>query len=150
MLTDLILTVLHHVTMFALVAVLVMELMLARPDLTPDRLTRLVRIDQAYGGLAVLMLIFGFSRVFFGLKGAEFYLGNHIFWTKIALFVLVGILSVPPTIRFTRWRRALADDPSFNPPLAEIKKARRFMHMQAAVFILIPVMAAMLGRGYGA
>ncbi len=150
MLTDLILTALHHMTMFALVAILAMELVLSRPDITPDRITSLTRIDRFYGGLAALMLVFGFLRVFFGLKGSEFYLGNPIFRTRIGLFVLVGILSIAPTVSFTRWRRAMSGDPGFRPPLAEVGNARRFIHLEAGVFILIPVMAAMLGRGYGA
>lgn len=149
MLTDLILAILHHLLIFALLAILVMELMLVRPEMSRSQVLYVGRLDIAYGAIAVLILVVGFGRVFFGDKGPAFYLLNWVFWAKIAAVVAVGVLSVPPTLRIVRWRAAALADANYRPPSAEVTFARRFMHYEAMVFPLIPIFAAAMARGYG-
>ena len=146
---DLVLASVHHLLAFALVAILTAELIMIRQELEPARVARLARIDSFYGGVAMALLAAGFLRVFFGLKGSAFYLGNPVFWTKIAAFIAVGLLSALPTIRIIRWARAAAADGDFRPPSDEVQNARRYMHLEALVFISIPILAAALARGYG-
>lgn len=148
MLVDLVLASIHHLLLIGLVAVLVFELALVREGLAAGAIRRVSKADRVYGILAVAILAIGFSRVYFGIKGADFYLSSHIFWTKIAAFVLVGLLSIPPTLRIVRWARAARDDHAYVAPVAEIAAARRFMHMEAGVFLLIPILAAAMARGY--
>ncbi len=109
----------------------------------------MARIDIAFGVLAALVLIVGFARVYFGLKGADYYWHNSFFHAKLGAFLLVGILSIFPTLRFIKWRRAITSAPDFAPPLAEVENARRFIHLELVVFFLIPVFAALMARGYG-
>jgi putative membrane protein len=146
---DLILAIAHHLLMFALLAVLVMEMMLARPGLGSDRLDRLGGLDIAYGATAGLLLAIGFARVFFGLKGPEYYFANVFFWLKVAAFLIVGLLSVPPTRRILAWRGRARAEPGFTPPADEIAVVRRYMHIEAVVFVLIPVFAALMARYSG-
>jgi putative membrane protein len=149
MLTDVLLAIAHHILIFAVLAVLVMELMLVRSDMTTAQLMRLGRLDAAYGAIATLILIVGFGRVFFGAKPWDFYIYNWVFWAKIAAFVAVGLLSISPTLRIARWRNAAVRDPAYRPPADEIATVRRFMHYEAIVFLLIPIFAALMARGYG-
>jgi putative membrane protein len=146
---DLLLAIAHHLLMFALLAVLVIEMTTIRPGLGGAQLARVGGLDLAYGSIAGLILIVGFCRVFFGLKGPEAYLGNPFFWAKIATFVAVAMLSVPPTLKVLAWRRQAKGSPAFTPPAGEIATVRRFMHYEAAVFVLIPIFAALMARGYG-
>ncbi len=99
--------------------------------------------------LAGLVLIVGFGRVFFGIKGSAFYLGNPVFWAKIAAFAALGLLSIPPTMRIIAWRRQAEANPDFVPAAGEVQNVKRYMHLEGFVFILIPVFAAMMARGYG-
>ena len=149
MLTDLLLAVAHHLLIFALLAILVTEMMLVRPGMTGAGIRYVSRLDIAYGAVAGLIVIVGFSRVFFGLKGPEFYLGNWIFWAKIAAFVILGVLSLPPTLRIIGWRRQAGADLAFSPPAAEVRRVRRYMHAEGMVYFAIPVFAALMARGYG-
>jgi putative membrane protein len=149
MAVDLILAIAHHLLMFALLAVLVMELTLVRPGLAADRLVRVGGLDLAYGSIAGLILVVGFARVFLGLKGPEYYLGNVFFWAKIAAFLLVGLLSIPPTLRILAWRGRMRGDAGFSPPADEISTVRRYMHLEAMVFVLIPIFAALMARYSG-
>lgn len=149
MLTDLLLAITHHLLIFALLSLLVTELVMIKPGMASGIVLRLARLDAFYGAAAGLILVVGFSRVFFGLKGSEFYLSNWVFWAKIGAFVLVGLLSIPPTIRIARWRIAAAKDGAFVPLEAEVLSVKQFMHYEGMVFFTIPVFAALMARGYG-
>lgn len=149
MLTDLLLAIVHHLLMFTLVAVLVMEIVTVRPGMGTAQLLRLGRLDGIYGGAAGLILAVGFCRVFFGAKPFEYYLTSSSFWAKIAAFAVVGALSAQPTLRFMQWARSAGADPNFRPADADVAKVRRLMHAEAVVFLLIPIFAAMMARGYG-
>ncbi len=146
--TDLILAIFHHLLVFTLVALLAIELTLVRKGLTAATISRVAGIDGVYGAVAGLVLIVGFLRVFFGLKGAEFYFSNGFFWAKIAAFAAVGILSIPPTLRFLTWRKAARADPSFAPSDAEVGSVRRLLHIETVPLVLIPIFAAAMARGY--
>ncbi|MGB3502059.1 MAG: DUF2214 family protein [Mesorhizobium sp.] len=149
MFTDFLLASAHHVLVFALLALLTAELFLVKPGIGRDTINRVAILDGIYGGVAIAVVAVGAARVVWGLKGWDAYVGNVWFWHKIGVFVLVGLLSVLPTIRFTRWRKAVAADPSFTAPDGEVKAARRIIHAEAGLFMLIPIFAAAMAR-YGA
>jgi putative membrane protein len=148
MLTDLLLAIGHHLLIFALAAVIVAELVMTRPSMSGADLGRIAWLDRWYGILAALIVIVGFSRVHFGLKGPEFYETNPTFWAKIAAFVVVGLLSIVPTIRILRWRREQKANPAYLPNADELAGVQRFIRLEAGVFLLIPIFAAMMARGY--
>jgi putative membrane protein len=147
--TDLVLAIAHHLLVFSLAAILAAELAMVRPGLSGGGLKRLGVIDLHYGLIAGLILAVGFARVFLGVKGPQAYLGNWVFWAKIAAFLVVGLLSAPPTIRILQWRRRARAEPGFALSGADVAGVRGFLVAEAAVFALIPVFAAAMARGYG-
>ncbi|GGD96499.1 hypothetical protein GCM10011390_14130 [Aureimonas endophytica] len=149
MFTDFVLACLHHLLVFGLFGVFLVEMASVRPGLDGAAIRRLARYDAVYGALALAVILAGILRLLFGLKGWDYYAGNHAFWGKMTAFALVGLLSVPPSLRFARWKKALAADPGFLPPSDEIRAARRFLHAEAFFFALIPLFAAAMARGLG-
>ena len=149
MFNDLLLAILHHFLDFALAAVLAVEFATVRPGIGAAEIERLGTLDRFYGAIAGLIIVIGVLRVNFGAKGPEYYLANHAFWGKMIAFIVVGLLSVPPTLRFIAWRKTLKADPSFRPGEGEIRSARRFMWGEVAIFPLILIFAAAMARGYG-
>lgn len=145
MMTDFVLAVLHHVLVFGLFGMFVAELVLVRRGLGGDMLARLARLDRGYGMAAVAVIVVGVCRVLFGLKGWEYYVASHAFWGKMAAFLLIGILSVPPTMAYVRWTRAGAGPV----PDAEILRTRRFLTAQGFLFVLVLAFAAAMARGMG-
>jgi putative membrane protein len=143
---DLLLAILHHLLVFSLVAILAVELVLMRPGLGGKQLARLGAYDAAYGAVAGLVLVVGFLRVFFGLKGADYYFHNHFFWGKIGSFIIVGLLSIVPTIRILQWRRESRANPAFAPPEGDVLRMRRYMHGEGLFIVLIIVFAAAMAR----
>jgi putative membrane protein len=146
---DLILAFAHHLAVFVVVGIVAAEFTLLRPGLTGARLSQLARIDRAYGGAAMLLIAVGVGRVLFGQSGAGYYLANQIFWGKMGLFVIVGLLSIQPTMALIGWSRALKADAGFVVPEGQIATSRRFIHLQIIGLALIPLLAAAMARGYG-
>ena len=149
MFTDWILACLHHVAVFSLAAVIAAELALISVEISATSIRRLAAIDLWYGILAGAVIVFGVMRVIWGAKGYEYYVANHIFWTKMALFLALGLLSILPTLRYLEWGRKLRTEPAFLPQAAEIARVRMFLWLEAALFLCIPIAAAAMARGYG-
>lgn len=143
---DLILAILHHWLAFGLVAVMLAEAVLVRDVSRPGVVVRLARLDAAYGASAGLLVIVGLLRVFQGARGTEFYVANPFFWVKMAAFAAIALLSILPTARFLRWRRALRLDPGFTPEPAEAAGVRRLLGLQALVLVVLLAAAAALPR----
>jgi len=141
---DLVLAILHHFLVFALFGVLFSEFVVVRRGMDAAAAARVVAIDAWYGVLAALILIVGFSRAIFAAKGWDYYAHNAFFWAKIGTFAVIGLLSVPPTLTFLKWRRAGA-----SPTDEVVAKARRYLWMEVALFPLLPAFAAAMARGYG-
>jgi putative membrane protein len=141
---DLGLAIGHHLIIFALFGVLAVELVLVRRDMSLDTVARIARVDAWYGVLAAAIVVVGFSRAIFAAKGWAYYSHNGFFWAKIITFVLVAILSVPPTIQYLTWRRA---GPAPGSP--DVARVQRFLYAELFLFAFLPIFAAAMARGYG-
>lgn len=149
MLVDLLLAIAHFLLVFAIVTVLTMELMLLKPGISGAALEKLGRVDAIYGGAAMLLILAGFGRVFLGLKGSGFYIGNPVFWAKIIAFAALGLISIQPTMRILAWRKQAKADPGFSPTAAEISGVRKLVHAETAALVLVVIFASMMARGIG-
>jgi putative membrane protein len=146
MLTDLILAILHHLAIVSLIMLLGFEFAVLKPGLSAKDLARVTRADAAYGATAGLVIVIGVCRVIWGLKGADYYLSNGWFWAKMASFLAIGLLSIPPTIALLRWRKASRLDAAFAPPDADIARLRGFIHAEMGLLALVVVFAAAMAR----
>ena len=144
---DAILAYLHFTAIFMLFAFLCIEVALLKGELAPRDILRLGRIDLWYFGSAMLVLATGFARLVLGAKGADFYLSSWPIYVKLVLFVLVAAISVGPTLRFIRWRRALDHDASWRVPEAEQRRMRGIVLLEVHVAALIPLVAVIMARG---
>ena len=147
--TDLLLACLHHLVVFSLVAIPAVELALMRGQVGALRVQHLARLDATYGVLAGLILAIGFARVFHGAKGAAFYLHNPVFWAKVAFFGALGLVSIVPTLRVLRWTKAVARDRAFAVAQDDLASTRRWLTVELALFVPIPLLAAAMARGVG-
>jgi putative membrane protein len=102
--------------------------------------------DGFWGVAAVLWLATGLTRLFAQLdKGLDFYLYNGLFWTKMALFVLVLALEIMPMATFIRWRVALGDSRPID--TRHVGALVRINDAETALVVLIPFVAAAMARG---
>jgi putative membrane protein len=141
---DLTLACAHHLLIFIIFGTLFGEMVALGGPLTTATLARLARLDLVYGITASLIIVVGFARAIFAAKGWGFYSHNGFFWAKIGTFALIGIVSIGPTLAFIRWRKS-----SSLPDAAALKKIRTLLHIELTLFILLPIFAAAMARGYG-
>lgn len=140
---------LHYVSILALAGVLLSEYWLCNEHLQPEQIRVLGRVDQLYMIVAILVLLTGLARFFWFAKGPAFYLSNVVFWLKMVLFVAIGLLSIPPTLQYIRWNKALKNGASRVATGAEISRARTFIVLQLIGLALVPLAAVMMARGVG-
>ena len=110
---------------------------------------RIQTADLVYGVSAALVLVFGFLRVFFFEKGSDYYLENSFYLLKLYTFLLVGILSIYPTIRFWKWRKITKHG---NSPIIEEKEFKmiRWMLRMEVIGLLVMIFAAsMMAKAFG-
>jgi len=138
---------LHHVAFVVLFVTLAVEMILLRQPLTLESARRLQVYDGIYGAAAGAVLIIGGLRVYFFEKGWYYYLTNHAFLTKMALFILVGAISAIPTVEFMRWRKETQAGkvPQVDP--AKMQRLRKIVHWELLGLMLMLFFAAWMARG---
>jgi putative membrane protein len=149
MLNDALLAFFHYFAIFALVATLTAEAVTLRPGMSPAGLKRVALYDLVYFVSAMAVLASGLLRLFYGAKGAPFYVHNPWFHAKVTLFVVIALCSLPPTLRLQQWRRQARALPDFVPMPSELKATRRWVMIEAHLLILLPLCAVMMARGIG-
>lgn len=117
---------------------------LSRP-LDDDGWRRLLAADNAWGIAAVLWIVSGLLRVFFGGKEAAFYWRNGFFWVKLGLFAIVFVLELAPMTTFIRVRIARSRHLAI--PQFSVDTFRRINATEFTLVIVIVVVAAFMARG---
>jgi putative membrane protein len=141
---DLTLACAHHLLIFIIFGALFGEMVALGGTLTTATIARVARLDLVYGVSASLIILVGFGRAIFAAKGWAYYSHNGFFWAKIVTFALIGVVSIAPTLAFIRWKKS-----SNLPDTGAVKKARMALHIELTLFILLPIFAAAMARGYG-
>jgi putative membrane protein len=138
---------LHHLAAFALVAAIAVEFALLKGELTLSSARRLQAVDMVLGIAAGMLLVVGLARVFWFEKGADYYFHSHAFLTKFSLFIVVGLLSIVPTMEFLSWRAAVkaGQVPAVAP--GKLKRVRMVVHIELAAVVLILLCAAIMAKG---
>lgn len=140
----------HFAAILAMVVFLSSEAALCRKEwLNAQVVERLARVDLIYGISAGAVLLTGLARTWWGMKGVGWYWGQPLLHLKVTLFVVIGLMSIAPTVRFLRWRRTLRQTGAL-PSEVEIRQTRRIIMIEAHLLALIPLVAVFLARGAGA
>jgi putative membrane protein len=150
MTVDALLAIAHHLAVFSLVALLVVELVIVRAPMGLQEITRFGRFDGMYGIAAVVVIVVGIARLVFGAVPVDFYLANLFFWLKMGSLGAISLISVYPTVRGMAWRKAATADAAFTAPAADVRGVRRALHVELAILPLIPISAVLMARGIGA
>ena len=119
-----------------------------RSQLQAEDLRRVFRSDALWGVAAALWVGTGLWRLLGGLeKPTGYYLQNHMFLTKMGLFVLLLVLEVSPMVTLMRWRRIMAAGQSLDTGPA--RRMANISFIQAGILILMVFTAAAMARGIG-
>tara|TARA_B100001250_G_C19756168_1_gene770206 strand:- start:128 stop:535 length:408 start_codon:yes stop_codon:yes gene_type:complete len=106
--------------------------------------------DVIYGMAGIAILISGILRVKYYGQGGDFYTHNSIFWTKIILFICVGLLSLYPTYKYITWAIPLSKGNLPEVSISLLSRLRLIITVELIGFSLIPLFATLMARGVGA
>lgn len=140
---ELIIRYFHFIGIMVLVATLFGELLLISKKMNNEKFKTLVKLDGAFGASAAVVLIAGLLLWFVVGKPSEFYNLNGLFHIKVTLFLLVGILSIIPTVFFLKNRKSTESIiivPAF---------VTRIIYAEVFLVALIPLFAVLMARGVG-
>lgn len=134
----------HFISIFSIAGALVSQHMLLAPQLSKKTITKLSWIDAIYGITAIITVMTGLAMWLWLGKPAEFYSSNPLLHIKVTLAILMGILSIIPTIFFIKQRKGVQDD------LVKIpKKIYWCIRIELLILFLIPLCAVMVAQGLG-
>jgi len=144
MTTEIVLRYLHFISIFGIVGSLTAEHLLLKKEMTPKEIGRVAKIDAVYGVAALILLIVGLTLWLgeFG-KPSVYYTKNWIFHTKITLFATIGLLSIYPTIFFTRNQKKT--DAIIQIPASVFWMLR----IELLLLFIIPFLAGLMAHGVG-
>ncbi|MBI3384395.1 MAG: DUF2214 family protein [Aquabacterium sp.] len=147
MLIESLLAYAHFVAILSVVVFLTSEAALCRSEwLNAAVVRRLARLDVIYLAAAIAVLLTGLARTWWGVKGMGWYWHQPLLHIKLTLFVLIGLISIKPTLAFMRWRKQL-DATGALPNEAEVRGVRRLVMIEAHLLVLVPLAATLLARG---
>ena len=142
------LAALHLVAVLTLVVFLSSQAALCRAEwMNAAVVRRLARLDVIYGLAALVLLLTGLARLYWGTKGVSWYVSQPLFHLKMTLFFLLALLSIKPSITFRRWLRSLGAGQAL-PDAQEVRSTRRWIMVQAHLLPLIAVVAVFWARGW--
>jgi len=142
---EILLRYLHFISIFAIVGSLTSEHLLLRKTLTRAEIKRLAVIDAVFGIAASVLVVVGLTLWLGGFgKPSVYYTKNWVFHTKITLAVILGLLSIYPSVFFIRNRKG---DPHevVNVP----SKIFWMIRFELLLLFIIPLLAGLMAHGVG-
>lgn len=141
---------LHFLSAFGIAATLFYEWFTFSRTPTVLEAKRLALADRWYGIFATLILVVGFTRAASFEKGWSFYLHSPFFHLKLTLFILIGLISIYPTIRFIRWRPDLQAGRAPTVTEAQFKLISRSLAAEMILLVALLLCASLMANGVGA
>lgn len=137
----------HFLAAFTLVSSIVFEWLTYNRNITLIEAKRIQFIDIVYGISAGVVLVFGFMRLFYFEKGSAFYLDSPFYKVKLYTFLLVGVLSIYPTIKFIKWRKEikLGIAPKYDDK--EFKAIQWILRIEIIGLLIIILAASFMAKG---
>jgi len=134
----------HLTAILFVFGTLLIEFALVKPALVRAEIKRLAVVDAIYGISAVAVLISGLAMVFFldSGKGSAFYTSNFAFYIKLALFIIIGLLSIVPTVFFLKNNKGDIDENVKVPDVVNL-----IIRAEILLILCLPLLGVLLANG---
>ena len=139
----------HYLGIILCFGSLLFERLTLKVDLNRNQTISMIIADVVYGIAGVAILVTGILRVNYFGQGSDFYTDNPIFWIKVSLYILVGLLSLYPTTTYILWAIPLRKNKL--PQISEklVKRFKLIITTELIGFATIPLFATLMARGVG-
>lgn len=142
-------TYIHLLSIITIFICLVLELIYLNPKLEWNKLLRILKIDGIYGIAAIVTVATGLLNWMKFGKGYDYYSNNQLFIIKFSLFVIVGLLSLYPTITFARHKKRNKKQPPELVEIASYSSLKKIILLELGIMSIIPLLATLMANGIG-
>jgi putative membrane protein len=136
----------HYVSIMLMVASLLGEHLLLKPEMDVAQARTLQRLDIVYGASATIVLVTGLLRMFLE-KGPAYYNHHIAFHILFGLFVIAALLSIYPTMVFLRWRADTKAGRGQQLAAAQFRKIQMIVRVEMTLLLLAPFFATWMAHG---
>lgn len=134
----------HFTGIMIVVAMVIAELVLVRSVLQRATIRKIWMLDNIYGLFSLIVVGAGLY-LWLGIgKTASFYSTNPVFHTKIGLFIVVGILSIWPTVFYFKQRKGDQCEQVEVP-----RYMKRIIIAELTILGIIPLLGTLMAQGVG-
>ena len=139
----------HYLGIILCFGALLFERIILKINLNKNKILSLIIADLIYGIAGLAILITGILRVKYYGQGSEFYTNNPVFWLKVSLYIIVGLISLYPTTTYILWAIPLRKNKL--PVISEnlVKRFKLIITTELIGFAVIPFFATLMSRGIG-
>ena len=139
----------HYLGIILCFSALLYERISLKIDLNKKEVINMILADVIYGIAGLAILITGILRVKYFGQGGEFYFSNPIFWFKVSLYIIVGLLSLYPTTTYLLWAIPFSknDLPTISDNL--VRRFNFIISIGLFCFAIMPFFATLMARGIG-
>ena len=147
--TSAIVAYIHYLGIILCFGALMFERFILKVNLNKNETISIIIADVIYGIAGLAILITGILRVKYYGQGGEFYTSNPIFWVKVSLYIVVGLISLYPTTTYILWAIPLSKNKL--PVISEnlVKRFKLIIMTELVGFTVIPFFATLMSRGIG-
>ena len=142
---NIIITYFHFIAIFVMFSSLIVEMSLLKHEITRKDMRLILEADLLFGVFAGITAVSGLLRMFYFGKGIDYYLINPLFIIKLAAFLIVGLLSVFPTITFLKIRKLRKDVSVIN----HYGIIKLIIRIEFILLLFIPLFAVLVTNGFG-
>lgn len=143
MYTEIFIRYLHFISIFAIVSAIVAQHLLLKEQMSRKEILRLARLDTIYGIAAIVLLIAGMTLWFGVGKPAEFYSKNWVFHLKLGLYLVLGLLSIYPSLFFRRNKQGEDLEELVNIP----PRIKMMIRLELVILLIMPFLAGIMAKG---
>jgi putative membrane protein len=140
---------LHFITAFGVVFGIFYEWLTFHKNISIKEVKMLQKADLIYGISTVLVLIIGFARVFYFEKGKDFYFQNPFFHIKLGVFILIGLFSIYPSLKFMKWKKQTRYGQAPAISHIEFTRIRLFLRLEVSGIVILILAASLMAKGVG-
>ena len=142
-------TYIHILFVMVIISCLIIERMTLKPKMKWESVLLLTKTDGIYGLAAIVVVATGILNWMNFGKGSEYYSSNSLFILKFSLFILVGLLSIYPTVWFLRYKKRNKENPPEEIEIANFSRLKQIIHIELVLMALIPLLATLMANGIG-
>lgn len=144
MTTDLLIRYFHFLGIFVVFAAVLGQHLVLKGTVPRAMIAQAQRFDIAYAVAVVIVLGTGLLQWFSGSKPAVFYSSNPVFHAKLTLFLVIGLVSIYPSVFMGKQKKG---DPA---ELVAIPKGVvHSIRLELLLLVAMPLLAVIMAKGLG-